>query len=118
MTRQEIFDKVVKHLLKQGEKSATIREDEGTRCLYRGPNGLMCAVGCLIPDEEYTDFMEDCPVGGLPSYCTVGSFVYELVGEHRTLLQDLQHIHDNYEVENWRHLLREYANDHCLEFNS
>lgn len=51
---QETFDKVVRHLLTQKEVS---RRGEGG-CAYRGEDGLMCAVGCLIPDENYSDVLE------------------------------------------------------------
>lgn len=54
MNRQEVFDKVVNHLLTQNQKSI----DESSQCMYRGINGLMCAVGCLIPDEFYNKDLE------------------------------------------------------------
>lgn len=49
MTNQEAFDKIVARLM-DGTGRAL---DEGGECMYRAPNGLSCAVGCLIPDEEY-----------------------------------------------------------------
>jgi hypothetical protein len=55
MTIQEIFDKVTTHLLTQGKQSKV--EDEPL-CLYRGPDGAMCAVGCLIKDEFYDKSLE------------------------------------------------------------
>lgn len=57
MTNQEIFDRVIAHLRKQGEPAF---DDEGD-CLYRTEiNGrvLMCAVGCLIADEHYSENLE------------------------------------------------------------
>lgn len=58
MTKQEIFDRVATHLLTQGRRSDA-DDGEGKReCLYRGPNGLKCAVGCLIADEHYTVAVE------------------------------------------------------------
>lgn len=48
MTKQEIFDQVCEHLARQKRRSANARGN----CLYRGPDGLMCAVGCLLTDEE------------------------------------------------------------------
>ena len=48
MTNEEIFEKVKTHLLTQNAKSMI----DGT-CLYYGPNGLKCAVGCLIEDEHF-----------------------------------------------------------------
>ena len=46
MTNQEAFTKIVKHVLSQKEQCA----DE-IGCLYAGPNGNACAIGCLFPRE-------------------------------------------------------------------
>lgn len=54
MNNQEIFDTVVNHLRKQNRPSFEDREG----CMYRGPGGTMCAVGCLIPDSAYDSDME------------------------------------------------------------
>ncbi len=45
-TAQEVYSQVRKHLLTQKMKSI----EEGKGCVYRGPDGLMCAAGCLISD--------------------------------------------------------------------
>jgi hypothetical protein len=55
MTLQETFDKVCVHLLTQLQKSVFLDSNGSMACAYRGPNGLKCAVGCLIPDELYVD---------------------------------------------------------------
>lgn len=47
--KQELFDRISKHLLKQNERSA---EHIGGACRYRGDNGLKCAVGAIIPDKK------------------------------------------------------------------
>lgn len=54
MTNQEIFDTVAKHLFAQGKPAL----DDYGACVYRGENGMRCAVGCLITDEEYSLDME------------------------------------------------------------
>lgn len=53
MNRQEIFDKVVTHLYKQGKPC---RNENG--CLYRDNEGNSCAIGCLISDENYNPIIE------------------------------------------------------------
>jgi hypothetical protein len=58
MNAQEIFDKVVTHLRTQGKQAKNTSDD----CVYRRPNGLMCAVGCLIPDELYDPALEGATV--------------------------------------------------------
>lgn len=56
MTRQEIFDKVWDGLKTQGFKQS-YNKISGT-CHYRGPDGLKCAAGHLIPDNEYDPAIE------------------------------------------------------------
>ena len=63
MNKQEIFDTVSTHLIKQKRKSAV--GGFGTTCYYHGPNGLKCAIGCLISDDVYNPKMEHQSVGGL-----------------------------------------------------
>lgn len=60
MTKQEIFNKVYAHLVKQGRRSMYYLPSKGEEgCAYRGQDGAMCAVGCLIPDEFYTPEIEN-----------------------------------------------------------
>jgi len=60
MTRQEMFDKAVKGIR---EQRAFSLEDASYKyrplCMYRGANGTKCTVGMLIPDELYTEELED-----------------------------------------------------------
>lgn len=56
LNNQTAFNKAAIHLLRQGKPS--IRDDNPDVCMYRGPNGLMCGVGALIPDEKYKPKME------------------------------------------------------------
>jgi len=65
MSKQEIFDKVAKHLLTQGRKATHTQPDANSVCMYRTPDGLKCAAGCLIPDEIYHPQMEGKRFGGL-----------------------------------------------------
>lgn len=54
MTRQEMFDTAVRGVISQGAPSLS----EIGECLYRGPNGLRCAAGWLIPDDKYSSALE------------------------------------------------------------
>lgn len=57
-----ISERIRDHLTKQKAQSmGTYGEDNNGGCMYRGPEGLMCAVGCLIKDEEYNYLMEGSP---------------------------------------------------------
>lgn len=52
------------HLFTQGRLSV----GPGGQCLYRGPDGLKCAVGAIIPDSAYEPVIEGCTVAGLMLY--------------------------------------------------
>lgn len=103
-TAQEVFDQVVLHLLAQGERS--VGDVNGSRCLYRGSNGLKCAAGCLIGDDEYVITMEGWGWDSIvPEYGPMAHF---------HLILDLQGIHDYEDPDHWQSRLRSYAIDHDL----
>lgn len=106
MTNQEIFDKVATHLFTQGVRSVskTCLNDasfDADYCLYRGPNGTKCAVGCLIPDEDYDPTMENRSAYDLfTSTVTPMEFPkLEPLNENKDILNRLQTVHDN--LSNW-----------------
>ena len=106
-TEQEVFDYVAYHLLTQNEKSYLEREG---RCTYRGKSNLKCAGGCLIADDEYKPSFE----GNMWAWL-VQTNIAPL--NHATLILDLQHVHDDYEVVNWREQLSKVAEEFSLKFN-
>lgn len=101
-TAQEVFDKVYNHLMTQ-----MMRCEDGITCLYRGDDGLKCAAGCLIPDEEYTMNMEE---KGWSQLVANGM----APPEHERLISDLQYIHDRKQPHQWREYLSELAGNHGL----
>lgn len=96
MTKQEIFNIVGLHLLNQNKKSTGDHGnpiDSSITCKYRGSNNLRCAVGCLIPDEEYTEGFEgDSLFDGSKLWIFFKSKNYS--DEILYLMQKLQTIHD------------------------
>jgi len=108
MNRQEVFDKVAAHLLTQREKS---KDSYG--CLYRSPDGLKCAIGCLIPDNLYDKAIENSPVDELPENILRFIGVEDSI-EDINFLTDLQIIHDDSLSENWREKLINFAEDKGL----
>lgn len=106
-TAQQVFDQVSKHLLNQNAKSITL----GTfnQCRYKS-DGLMCAAGCLIADDEYEDRMEHIDWIDLVAQNIVPS-------THSRLIYNLQEIHDGCEPPQWRNKLTELANNQNLIFN-
>jgi hypothetical protein len=105
MTPQEIFDTVAVHLMTQGQRS----EDEAyEECLYRGPDGLKCAAGVLIPDDDYSWGMEGLPVLSHPYFKK--RFDAYCVG----LIESLQRCHDDIEPVDWLKRLEEIAAERGL----
>ena len=83
MTNQEAFDKIVARLI-----DGTGRADDGEGgCMYRAPNGLSCAVGCLIPDDEYDEGIEG-------EYVHALDYLGCLDGLNVEMLEDAQDVHD------------------------
>jgi hypothetical protein len=119
MNNQEIFDKVVTHLRKQNAKSVGDHQE----CLYRSPDGGMCAVGCLIPDSEYNEDIEGV---GIHSFQNVFKSLHERLLESvlgssgiskrsYKLLSELQDVHDDYSVEDWERELTLVAKNFKLK---
>lgn len=109
MNIQEIFNKIVTHLREQNCKSY---DPNRASCMYRGPNGTKCAVGCLIPDEIYSREME----GRNFQFLVLATDLFdsipwlkdakktnsiEEVEDYLRLIQILQRVHDNIPVEKW-----------------
>lgn len=59
MTRQETFNKAYLFILKQGKQGKQGKQSKiEDEYQYRGPDGLMCAAGCLIDDAHYQKYFE------------------------------------------------------------
>lgn len=110
ITTQAIFDRVATHLLTQN--APALNADGG--CVYRGMQGLQCAVGCLIPDDKYDPYIE----GESVSDDAVRSMLpFEVTEEQLELLTDLQMTHDDVPPHTWPLSLEMLARRHGLNFN-
>jgi len=105
VTRQEVLNTMAAHLLKQGVKSLN---PDGS-CCYLSHEGLKCAVGCLISDDEYCPEMEGKDVECL------GDLLPERLRPHLDLISDGQNTHDELPVESWPSELRAIAEEFGLE---
>ncbi len=103
-TNQTAFDTAARHLLKQGKKA-----QEGGNCRYRAPDGLKCAVGCLIEPEDYSPDIEGKAI------ITVRRRFPYLRDLDFNLLMDLQDIHDSLRPEEWPSVLRSVAAEYGLD---
>ena len=112
LSKQQIFTRVAKHLLRQGKKAL----DASGNCAYRGEDGTKCAIGCLIPDGLYRPWFEGTSPGFWPQRQT-GVEIAEVSGltpETVDFARRLQGIHDSYGVEQWPGRLRVIGDDHDL----
>lgn len=103
-TPQAIFDQVVEHLLTQGKRSVL---DDGL-CAYRKEDGSKCAVGCLIPDENYYEGLEG---GDAYRNDVIAALPFIADEEIKILLYHLQDIHDTDEPYLWREALMDLAGE-------
>ena len=99
-TVQEVFDQVAEHLLAQNKQSEGVHNN-GLTCMYRSPDGLKCAAGCLIGDDEYSSEWERRNWGCVSKACGVT--------KHIDLISSLQSIHDECEPSEWLVRLKELA---------
>lgn len=104
---QLIFDIVATHLLTQKAKSV----NKYGACMYRGLNGLKCAAGALISDEEYDPKMENMGISGVISRF---GLYWNMDYADQHFVSRLQHIHDLYAVQDWKAELYSFANYHNL----
>lgn len=102
-TEQEVFDQVAEHLLKQNAQSR-----HALGCAYRGNDGLKCAAGCLIADDEYSEEFENKP------WSELGRNISNFPKKHSGLIQGLQAIHDTRPPVCWPSHLQELAKEYGL----
>lgn len=112
---QKLFDKAVTHLLTQMEQSM----DGDGRCLYRGPNGLKCAIGALIDDAWYdAERLEDLSLRSRCVQATIaqsqGFDLSTLEEEDWLILWAVQNTHDTYLPDEWKDKLTALAEEHNL----
>ncbi len=69
-------------------------------CAYRGNKGRKCAIGCLIPDEEYNESMEGASASSLLTTGSDYKAVSTLKIFNDNFLNKLQIIHDDICIRN------------------
>ena len=111
-SEQQVFDYVVEQLYKQGVPCV---ENGTDRCMYRGPNGLKCAAGILIPDEIYNKEW-DSKDGKTYDMLVEESLVPET---HRELISELQIAHDDWAMgSDFLQEFKKAARNCNLQFNA
>lgn len=97
MTLEQISEKIRDHLIAQ--KARSIGE-LGISCKYRGHNGMMCAVGCLITDEVYDStggiIEGECADASSVHQALVDSLGFQFTEAVEKMLLNWQAYHDDY----------------------
>jgi len=121
--KQRLFDHVVRHLFKQHAKAVSTIDGK-VSCRYRAANGLKCAIGCVIADDQYYPAMENMNVRELfeSLEISIGRKIQKpngewSVGTEYDMLVRLQNAHDHRFVYEWPMYLKIIADEHKLEFN-
>ncbi len=100
-TIPEIKQTIANHLLKQMEKSV---DEAGTKCMYRGKNGMKCAVGAVIDDDCYEARIENLTVTSrqpeLMAVLECSGINVHNAGVFYALVQ-AQYIHDSVPSSHW-----------------
>lgn len=136
MDLQQIFDAVAGHLIKQNKRAVYVEDaNKAPKFMYKTPDGLMDAVGCLLYPGAYHPDMEGYVFKGVDTWKQhddngglaklkealqiMGVYVDD--PEVMRLLTDLQQIHDNHEPEFWMARFQATArtwrlNTHTLDY--
>ena len=115
-TDYDVFNYVKEHLLNQNQRSL---DPWSLQCQYRSQTEdgkvLMCAVGCLIDEDLYSEKIENLSASNEDVMKAIrGSITNWKVNSD--MLGELQNIHDEYEPDNWS-LKLEYLESYFNEDN-
>lgn len=113
LTPQEVFNRVVNHLRAQGEKAI---DPESESCRYRAPGGKMCAVGCLIKDEHYTEKFEGQASDGTGVVVALVKSGIPNTKSMQDLLGSFQETHDHHDWVEWEDRFKEIAENFSLVY--
>lgn len=106
-SKQEIFDIISNHLLTQMKRCDVPGPKGVNLCKYLNPNGLKCAAGILIPNDQYNPEFEG------KSWDTLVNEKY-VEDKHQFLIYELQGIHDWTKPEDWKIKLIQFAKQYKL----
>lgn len=124
LTNQKAFTKIVEHCLAQEARSYDELQES---CVYAGPNGGSCAVGCLLPrevaeqlDKKFPSTLWDAVLEN-SRFGVVRKAKTLLKGVDTDLLSQCQRVHDminNRDEASLRELqdhFKDIANDYRLK---
>ena len=95
MDMQELFNKAVGGIYNQGKPSyqPSMGSDAGV-CMYRGPEGVKCAVGFIIDDEFYYERLEHSTVEAVEVTEAVNASIGRGITEsEKVMMMRIQNVH-------------------------
>lgn len=104
MNRQEVFDTALNHMRQQGKRAGG-----KYGCSYRTPDGLKCAVGALIPDENYDPEIEGLTANREEVVASLPFEIDRAAGDDKFLRQLQLDLHDGNIREDFLAGLERYA---------
>lgn len=108
LTKQQAFDQMVTHMRTQ---KGIALNDRGF-CMYRSPEGLKCAVGALVPDDQYKPNFEGSSASSLPIDDLEGLFL----DQAQQALHD-NFRHDGFDLTKFEQAAQRFAEEHHLKVN-
>ncbi|TAN03181.1 MAG: hypothetical protein EPN36_14380 [Rhodanobacteraceae bacterium] len=88
-TPQEVFDHVCYRMAKQGFRQSVVTSSwMGKSCAYRSEDGLACAAGCCVADDEFVAWRME----GNTWTVLVRKHIVPFI--HSRLIRSLQRAHD------------------------
>lgn len=111
MNRQEILNTVYFHLKAQGKQALS----SSGNCVYLTDYGLKCAIGCLIPDDLYSESIEGKSVATLFDEGFMTTIFPDISRSEVLFLSRLQKIHDLFFYE-FEKKIQELCSEYDLEF--
>ena len=97
--KQQVFDHVARHLIRQGRRSLAPDGVGGRKCVYRTATGKRCAVGCLIAKRYYDPVIEGNNVDTEKVKRALRRSGVRITKSIMDLLKDLQVVHDYAPIE-------------------
>lgn len=112
---QDAFDKVLKAIRLQNYIQSQDPLTEA--CWYRGPDGLRCAAGHLLPNNLYRKSMEGKTIGALfLNFSNIRDYFHNV---NDMLLSDLQSAHDSnlaHGAQAWENRMKQIATYYNLVY--
>jgi hypothetical protein len=106
MKKRKVFKTIATHMLTQNEVS-----EDDYNCLYRTSAGLLCAIGILIDNDNYSEELESHDVHNSAVSTAVSRSLGSppLSSGDRVFLGALQDIHDYSVPPEWRKKLNDFS---------